>query len=189
MAYITTLAVIQFLDIMRILLVVVFSLSGLLASGQSGDTIYYNLQNKITWDDFITIPIDTAKLVKADLATTIQMRTTKVNIWTGVSSFDVVAVAFKNQSWVTFNSKTDSELRHLQLYFDISEVVARRLKADVNSKKINAGRQKKITEIFQSYDTLLSEMHKSYAIETKRGTDVVKQTEWEKKIWMELGKN
>ena len=117
------------------------------------------------------------------------MQTTKVNVWTGVASFDVVAVAFKNQSWVTVNGKTDSELRHQQLYFDISEVVARRLNADINAKKINAGRQKKITEIFFSYDKLLSEMHKSYDIETKFGTDFAKQTEWEKKIWGELGKN
>jgi hypothetical protein len=173
----------------RLLLIIIFSLSLCSVSGQSSDTIYYSQRDKVTWDDFITIQVDTAKLIMADLATTIQMKTTKVNVWTGVASFDVVAVAFKNRSWVTNNGKTDNELRHQQLYFDISEVIARRLKADINSKKINAGRQKKITETFQSYDKMLFEMHKSYDNDTRFGTDLEKQTEWEKKIWLELGKN
>ena len=173
----------------RLLLIIYFSLSLCSVSGQSKDTIYYSQRDKVTWDDFITIQVDTAKLVKAYLATTIQMKTTKVNVWTGVASFDVVAVAFKNRSWVTNNGKTDNELRHQQLYFDISEVIARRLKADINSKKINAGRQKKITETFEAYDKLLFEMHKNYDNDTKFGTDLEKQADWEKKIWLELGRN
>ena len=173
----------------RLLLIIYFSLSLCSVSGQSSDTIYYSQRDKVTWDDFITIQVDTAKLVKADLATTIQMKTTKVNVWTGVASFDVVAVAFKNRSWVTNNGKTDNELRHQQLYFDISEVIARRLKADMNSKKINAGRQKKITETFQAYDKMLFEMHKNYDNDTRFGTDLEKQAEWEKKIWLELERN
>lgn len=167
----------------RTLLTVTLVLLWTVSIGQSNDTIYYNARNKITWNDFKGTPTDTVKVLNAHLATTIQMRTTKVNIWTGVASFDVVAIAYKNLSWVKTDRKTDDELQHQQLQFDISEVIARRLKTEINNKKLNAGRQKKITEMFREFLNSLADMRKTYAVETKLGTDLVKQEEWEQKTW------
>lgn len=175
---------------MRVLMIITMVLVALnFTAGQSIDTILYSTRDKITWDDFKGRPTDKNNRFNADLVTTIQMETTNVNVWTGVASFNVVAVIFRDLSWVKEDKKTAEELRHQQLYYDICEVVARRLKADINSRRINAGRKKKIQEVFDSYDKVLQEMSESYAVETRLGEDRAKQAEWEDRIWKELGKN
>jgi hypothetical protein len=77
-------------------------------------------------------------------------------------------------------------LRHQQLYFDISELFARKLETEINGKKINGARKNRMKAIFAAYDKLLAEEHRRYAMETKLGNDQEKQKEWETKIMREL---
>src|SRR5690242_9985500 len=120
--------------------------------GQVNDTIYYSDLNKISWRNFREIPADTGTVIKANFATTIQMKTVSVNVWTGVTTFETYAIALPNLSWVQAGHKTDNLLRHEQLYFDISELFARKLETEINGKKINGARKNKMNTIFKAYE-------------------------------------
>ncbi|MFC6997388.1 hypothetical protein [Rufibacter roseus] len=126
-----------------------FFLSLFVCSVQAQDLLVYESESKLVWADFKGEPpkFDSAG---ARISTTIQMKAGKVNIWTGSTTYSAWGIMFPRHSWVKKEYKDDYTLNHEQLHFDISELVAKRLKIFINQQKVNSGK-KVATEIFNRY--------------------------------------
>jgi hypothetical protein len=149
------------------------------ALAQIGDTLYYDKQPKLTWQDFKTVTGVQSDSMKAFLSVTIQMRLLKANIWMGYGTYDAHAIVFRSSSWVKDDARDSLNLRHQQYAFDLTELVASRLKQEVNEAKINLRWQKKISKIFAKYESFARQCLDAYTLETKNGEERQKQAEWE----------
>ncbi|MEO8415365.1 MAG: hypothetical protein ABI472_17020 [Ginsengibacter sp.] len=93
----------------------------------------------------------------------------------------------KSASWIDTTSNIQQLLTYQQTLFDISEIYARQFRKALhdNRKKIISGTNF-IEELDQKYISDFSKRRIDYDRETKFGTDIEKQKEWEKQIQKEL---
>ncbi len=150
--------------------------------GQKKDSVLY--KSNISWSDFKANP--PINSINGNLSCTIQMKTEKVNVWTGVTTFKTWSVFYPAESWVAESSKNDDLLAYFQGIMNICEVYARRLSKEVNSKKINGANKTKMTKIFQEYDKMNIEEQKKFEQETNFGKNTVQLESWTKKLKSEL---
>jgi hypothetical protein len=152
------------------------------AFAQIGDTLCYDKQPKLTWQDFKTVTGVKSDSTKAFLSVTIQMRLLKANVWMGYGTYDADAIVFRSSSWVKDGAQDSLNLRHQQYAFILTELVASRLKQEVNEAKINLRWQKKIEKMFAKYESFARECLDAYRRETQNGGELQKQAEWEASI-------
>lgn len=149
------------------------------------DTLIYSNFKKIGWENFKGDPV-LSDSAGARIATTIQMKTEKVNFWTGVTTFSSWSVMDVGKSWVKSEYKDDYTLNHEQLHFDISELIARRLQLYINQQKINGSHMPKATKIFNEHLETLSKLQGEYDKETAGGNNKIEQAKWDDRIRKEL---
>jgi hypothetical protein len=148
---------------------------------QESDTIYYNKRNMLTLADFQGKPDIRADSIRSFLSVTLQMRRLKTNVWTGYSTYEAYAIAYKSGSWMKLENDT-SMLRYQQYAFKMTELIAQKLEKEVNEAKINARWQNKIDKIFEKYDRFAKQCYQVYEAETQFGLNNAKREEWEAMI-------
>ena len=151
---------------------------------------------EMTWEDFRG-PIARGHQ-SAGIATTIlaELKRTDLvqqddGLWTA-RPLDVPVYAVMNKlvSGVMRGQKADSTLAHEQIHFDIAEIHARRLNAEVYAiEAVSDSRQNariKLWRAIQKLHTegmkLFNEMQASYDSETAHGTRKKSQKQWSEKV-------
>ena len=93
----------------------------------------------------------------------------------------------KSASWIDTTYDIDVSLKYQQTLFDISEIYARRFRQElkINRKKIATGMQF-VKELDSKIMTDFSNRRITYDTETKYGSDLEMQKQWEIQIEKEL---
>ncbi|WP_026464350.1 DUF922 domain-containing protein [Adhaeribacter aquaticus] len=165
-----------------IFLGMVLSLSGY---SQKSDTLVYNPEKKLTWDDFKGKPNYSRSEAGAQIIVSINLRVKKVSFWSGKTTYDVYAIAFRNQSWVKPGYKDAYTLAHEQVHFDIAHIFAETLELQLNS--LGADEQKeKVEELLQKNSREMGQYQVLYDRETNGGNNKTKQKQWAEKIAADL---
>lgn len=145
------------------------------------DTLVYDTNSKLKWADFkILIPEESN--IPYQITTDIRM-TADVNAWLGTyKQFSTMAVLFLDASGVKKSFMTESNLRHIQLIYDLTQIYSKRVEKYMNQTKKGAINQEKIQgEINEFADKLKSEVSQ-YSIETEYGKNIENQRLWSEKI-------
>lgn len=151
---------------------------------QEYDRIEWSSDVKLTWKDFMGKP-DTLSKYKAVTFTKIRVQDEKFD--------DKIILNFpatfnRSLSW-TKDTKSTSLLRHEQVHFDISELVARKIRKDC-SQHVSYDLSLSYEFIQNTYDYYrtycLDSINDTYDSETNHGMIKSKQKEWEEKIAKEL---
>ena len=151
----------------------------------SNDTIFWNSNYKLKWDDFKGIPDTTSDGGAAtNSGLDFQYKIENKNKLT----YSISTIFLKKESWKKTNIN-DIALKHEQLHFDITEIFKRKL-SDTLQKISN---KKELTKkiIFNIFDFVITEMYSfqdKYDFETDYGRNDKKQKEWSNKIQKELFK-
>jgi hypothetical protein len=165
----------------HIILILLFSINS--AIGQKKDSVTY--KSDLSWSDFKGKPIVESEKMGV-LSCTIQMKTEKVNVWTGVTTLKTWSVFYPSDSWIKENSKTEQMLTYFQGILNICEIYARKLSKEINLKKINGSNKAKMTKIFQDFDKLNIQEQEKYGIETNFGKNNEQLKIWTEKLKSEL---
>lgn len=154
----------------------------------AGDTIYWNKDRKLTWDDFQGMP-DTNSIGGA--ATYSGLVT--ASRYTSDTSISVIisAVFYRKRSWQKTRYQTARSLQHEQGHFDITEVFAR--KANIAFKAYRFNRttvNADINRIFYSFAAQEDSVQYVYDRATDNHRNVAQQKIWDKKIagWLKTGR-
>ena len=106
---------------------------------------------------------------------------------------DVVKIKFeinskfdKTKSWSRKQLRTADVLRHEQLHFDISELVARQFRKEAESSSYSKHYKIEIAAVFNRYTAYLERLQKKYDIQTEHSKNKLRQKEWENIIHREL---
>jgi hypothetical protein len=109
----------------------------------------------------------------------------------GFLDIRVEAEFYPASSWVKPARKSAELLRHEQGHFDITELYARKIRKAVREQKINCENDRQAEsagkKIFGELDRDWEKAEKRYDVNTKDGTDLVRQREAAETIAKELG--
>ncbi len=157
----------------------------------SDDIIVWKAGMNLTWKDFKGKPDKNDTIYDARTFTQIYLEYEEND---HSIEFDIPCYFYKNSSWSKSKSKRQesiSLLKHEQLHFDITELMARRIRKEFSEyKSYNLSSTyyelKKLYDHFDNDERL--RINTSYDEQTAHGTIIEKQKEWEKKIENELYK-
>ncbi|MGI8582444.1 MAG: DUF922 domain-containing protein [Chitinophagaceae bacterium] len=155
----------------------------------TGDTIYHDLNKRLTWKDFKGIPdakhfggAVTASGYAFDADIKIKGKIVYLNI--GVYVF-----FNKYQSWKKANINSDYHLLHEQVHFDITRLGAENfIKQLVNSKFTKENYEKLLNSVFDECYNENAAWQQQYDKETSHSINKTEQLKWNYKIATELKK-
>ncbi|PSK93132.1 DUF922 domain-containing protein [Taibaiella chishuiensis] len=151
----------------------------------SNDTLHWNKCRKLTWDDFKCMPDSTS----TGMAGTSSGFITKSTYSSDTTiSVVIIAVFYKNKSWVKNEYMDSATLKHEQGHFDITEICARRANLALKNYKFNKATMKNdINKIFYDFVDEQNRIHDLYDKETTKPINNKKQREWDAKIakWLQ----
>ena len=155
---------------------------GLNSFAQSKDTIYWNINRKLTWEDFKGRPDKTTNL----LAMTQAGIGYEVACNNGELKLKIYCYFNAKKSW-TKETDSDDLLRHEQLHFDITELYTRQLRKKLSEVTDPCG--KDIKELDKAYSNIFkacSDRQNDYDRESEHSLNDEQQKMWEEKIALEL---
>jgi hypothetical protein len=154
--------------------------------GQEAASMIYSLERKLTWDDFSGEPDYADSTKAAQISTTIQLQSSKVNFWTGKARFTGSAIMYKNKSWVKEGFKNDYVLAHEQIHYDIAFLIAKKMEANINSLKVNIMNKGLIDTIYRNWHEIFILNEDTYDLMTDGGNNRQMQIYWHRSTKGEL---
>jgi predicted secreted Zn-dependent protease len=155
---------------------------GLNSFAQSTDTIYWNANRKLTWEDFKGRPDKTTNL----LAMTQAGIGYEVACKNGELKLKIYCYFNVTKSW-TKETNSEDLLRHEQVHFDITELYTRKLRKRLSELSDPCG--KDIKELDKAYTNIFkacADRQDAYDRESEHSLNDEQQKMWEAKIASEL---
>ena len=156
----------------------------------SEDSVYYRPTRPLTWNDFRGTSANPTSRFAAAVFTSwsyegiASVKGRELELIVHLNVFMV-----KSMSWSKPEARNDYTLRHEQLHFDITRMVAHRYKTKLESLNLS----------FEDYDSQLqyefiesfremNQVQKKYDAETQHGTARGEQARWDKEISAEMSR-
>ncbi|HEY0654145.1 MAG TPA: hypothetical protein VGD65_13495 [Chryseosolibacter sp.] len=166
---------------MRVCLILIF-LAGLqsVAHGQevrsSADTLHWNANRLLTWDDFKGKPVEGIGFFGEALC----QNAANFKKATGFSRTNtyVHAVFDRRNSWVDPAQKTDQGLLYFQVMFNLFEAHARELRKTLKETKLGFDPTRKFEELHGLSMSRLADEYALFRQETKAGSDGTALAKW-----------
>lgn len=95
---------------------------------------------------------------------------------------DVTAYFYPNKSWYKKELASDKMLLHEQLHFDITELHARKMRAELANAELNKNVKQEVEAIYNAVLKQLRTMQKKYDAETNFSRNTEQQLIWKKKV-------
>ncbi|MEM7103055.1 MAG: hypothetical protein AAF502_08005 [Bacteroidota bacterium] len=156
-------------------------------SGINPDTntefIYWSEDRKLTWEDFQGVPDYKYEDIGALTYSGIVHSKTCSD---GIIDFEVRAYFEKHNSWVKEIARTDHHLKHEQIHFDITELYARMLNAELKERQFACDQDAEFESFIASFLHHWESKQINYDLYTQYSMRRDKQKEWEYWIAMEL---
>ena|SRR6185312_5337325 len=154
------------------------------------DTVYYDFNRKLTWQDFQGIVPTGAKwgaMTASGFSFNSEMEDDGDNHI--VISIGVYTFFTKHDSWKKPDINSAYHLEHEQHHFDITRLFAQKFLDEIRNAHFTKGNYRKLLySIFDKvYEESVAYQHQ-YDNETKNSMDVQKQKEWNEKISAEVNK-
>ncbi|MEO6252456.1 MAG: hypothetical protein ABIO79_04090 [Ferruginibacter sp.] len=155
--------------------------------GNTADTIYYDPERKLEWNDFRGRPVASspaAAITESGFGYKMSMQT--INRKTNVV-ITVFCYFNKTHSWVKKDMDTDYALLHEQHHYDITYINACLFIKKLRAAQLNPGNYDYLVEkIHDESFKVLEEMQNDYDGQTSNGRINRMQTLWNKKIDQQL---
>ena len=147
------------------------------------DVIYYNPNNKLTWENFRGKPVEggrTAAITMSGFGYSASMHATGQK---GQLDIQVYCFFNKNKSWVKPGRNTAYILTHEQHHFDVSYIAANIFIDKIQSAEMtNANYNILLPRIYNECIDIMNKMQDDYDNQTQNGQEKEAQVKWNKFI-------
>ena len=151
------------------------------------DTVHYNPDRKLTWDDFRAEPRRGSHYA-AEVFTSFAYEG-KSTVKNGVIILNLTAKAYmlKNSSWGRQDARNAYALNHEQRHFDIVKIIVERFKRKIQADSLTLEDYNSIVQ-YQFIETFreMNRMQNQYDDETNHSINQAAQERWNQKIDAEL---
>lgn len=158
-------------------------------SNPTGDTIYYDFNTRLSWQDFrgevpSGAPWGAMTASGFSFNSSMVEEENEIEIYVGVYTFFT-----KHDSWKKPAVNSGYHLEHEQHHFDITRLYAQKMVQEIKKAHFTIGNYRKLLySIFDKvYNESIATQHE-YDNQTKNSLDIEKQEEWNKKITAEIKK-
>ncbi|MBC7891510.1 MAG: hypothetical protein H7Y12_04780 [Sphingobacteriaceae bacterium] len=161
--------------------------SGFTVQSERGDTVHYDPRRPLRWADFKAAP-RSGKNYGAAVFSSFGYEATAHTVG-GVVEVNMAVKVYqlKDQSWVWPAAKNDYALRHEQLHFDITRLVAERFKQKIIAEALEPDEyDARIQFIFLDSFREMNKVQETYDEETAHSINRAAQARWDAKITAEL---
>ena len=154
------------------------------------DTVYYDFNRKLTWQDFqgkVPIGAKWGAMTAYGFSFNSEMEDDGDN--NIVISVGVYTFFTKHDSWKKPDINSSYHLEHEQHHFDITRLFTQKLVNEIKSTHFTKNNYRKL--LYSIFDKVYKEsvaFQHEYDNETKNSMDVEKQKEWNEKISAEVKK-
>lgn len=151
-----------------------------------GDTIYYNINRQLTWQDFQKKPPQSKYAAVVFPSFGFEEKSEIVN-GTIVINLEMKTYVPKSACWVKDGSRNDYTLNHEQRHFDVVKIVEKRFQQKVHKAQLPVGNYDGIINV-QFYDSFreMNRLQEQYDNETQHCINTVEQERWNKRIDQDL---
>ncbi|NRD22851.1 DUF922 domain-containing protein [Winogradskyella litoriviva] len=160
-----------------------------IGSESNEETIIWDATKKLTWSDFKASPdkeSDAVALTASGITFGYSVQTSGKRI-TEFSTL-VESHFYPNKSWYVKASSDVHILAHEQLHFDITELYARKFRAQIAKLQVNQNIKKQLNKLHGDINAELNEAQKKYDLETTHSINAVEQRKWSNYIEKELNR-
>ena len=156
-------------------------------SNPSNDTIYYNIYQPLTWNDFKGAPdLNNAAgaITASGFAFHANMKMEDNTVYLNISIYTFFS---KKNSWKRPNINSAYHLLHEQHHFDITRISAEKFRNELLKANLTVNNYNKLlSSIFsKAFDENVALQHK-YDEETKHSINTSEQLKWNDKISQEV---
>lgn len=163
--------------------IILVAIGFLLLSGnqEEEETVLWQPTRKLNWSNFKGKPANNrAAAVTASGLTYTISTLTKNGVIT--VTFDVSAYFYPDKSWYRPEVCDSVILSHEQLHFDITELFARKFRAQLKTKKFTSNAKNEVGVLYKQINRELHTFQERYDAETNFSRDREKQLSWNKTI-------
>ena len=153
-------------------------------SNQPNDTLHWNENRKLSWDDFKGEPLDYTGFQGEAFCMNLA-NYERPNAFSK-TTFKVTAVFDRTKSWVNPKAKTDLGLLYFQVMFDLFELHARELIKELSEANLGNDPNTIFQEKYNNSMTALTNEFNEFRKDTKLGQDSNALTDWYKKTQEKL---
>ncbi|MEO6456067.1 MAG: hypothetical protein ABIN97_18445 [Ginsengibacter sp.] len=151
------------------------------------DTIYYNINRPLTWDDFKGVPENNSPggaITSSGFAFSANMNMVDNNVYLNLKVYTFFS---KKNSWKKSNISTAYHLLHEQHHFDITRIGAQKFYNELLKANFTLANYKNLlTSIFNSSFEESRLFQERYDRETRNSIDTTVQMQWNEKISQEI---
>lgn len=160
---------------------------GFTGSPDKGDTVFYAARRPLVWDDFRGAP-RSGKNYGAAVFSSFGYEATARTVGGVVEVVMTLKVyQLKNSSWAWPVAKHDYALRHEQLHFDITRLVAERFRQKLQQEDLQPDEyDSRIQFLFLESFREMNKLQEQYDDETAHSVNRAAQARWDEKITGEL---
>jgi hypothetical protein len=143
------------------------------------DTVFYNTNRKITWNDFKDRPNPRSKFNAAIFTSLALEGSPYVEQGTVVLPLEVKVYMLPGSSWVKSGGESDYGLNHEQRHFDVTRIVGKRLSHRLESMEINPDNYDGLVNgaFFDAFREM-NRLQEIYDGQTRHGMDSGAQSRW-----------
>lgn len=158
-----------------------------MAFAQEEEAVLWNPDYRLSWEDFRAIPPISGNIA-ATTASGISyyFSSTEVDGKMEVD-FTVRTYFYPDKSWYKPEICNSVILSHEQLHFDISELFARKMRAQLAKTRFTKNIKAEVRAIYQKINAELAEFQNRYDSETDYSRNVAQQKVWNETIKAALG--
>ena len=164
-----------------IIIICLLCINNVFAQANDGLVLF---TKSVQWSSFKGTP--DSDTLGARISTSIHLEILKVNVWNGILNFKAYALLNTFKSWVRPAYADQYTLQHEQTHFNLTEMCARGLQAELNQMKLKSKRSTLIQATLTKWQVKLEVLQNQYDFETIGGNNRVAQDIWNKKITTEL---
>jgi hypothetical protein len=156
-------------------------------SNPANDTIYYNINRPINWDDFKGIPDYNnpgGAITASGFAFNANMSMSGKDIYLNVGVYTFFS---KKNSWKKPNINSNYHLLHEQHHFDITRISAEKFLNDLSEANFTVNNYNKLlSSLFNKAFDENTALQKKYDNETRHSINTSEQLKWNDKIVQEI---
>lgn len=153
------------------------------SANYSTDVIFWNKDQRLSWSDFKGAP-------RYDLTNMAALTSSGISYYTGCNNgtfkYKIESYFDKQESWVKDDAKDYFRLEHEQIHFDITELFARKLRKLLSQRDFKCYEEMEFRQIVDTFLNNWETEQRIYDINSQYSRDLEVQTEWKKKVEIEL---
>lgn len=170
----------------KTVLIILLLLRFSIVNAQDNDSLV-PFTKSLEWNRFKGVPDNDT--LGARISTSIHLEIAGINTWNGIIEFKAYALMDPLKSWVKFGYADEYNLQHEQTHFNLTEMCAKNLQAELNKIKIRSKKSSLIQPVFAKWQSRLEILQQQYDVETMGGNDHTAQNSWNEKAREALNKS